>query len=110
MQPQGHVQVLLNMLAFKLNPQQALDAPRICIGAGMPDEGKVLDMTVYLEEGITEDVRDQLIAKGHKAVIVKGFGRSLFGRGQLIRASVDDGLQVYSGGSDLRGDGAAYPA
>jgi gamma-glutamyltranspeptidase/glutathione hydrolase len=55
-------------------------------------------------------VRDQLIAKGHEAVIVKGFGRSLFGRGQLIRATVDDGLQVYSGGSDLRGDGAAYPA
>ena len=110
MQPQGHVQVLLNMLAFKLNPQQALDAPRICIGAGMPDEGEVLDMTVYLEEGISEDVRDQLRVMGHKAVIMKGFERSLFGRGQLIRSSVDDGLQVFSGGSDLRGDGAAYPA
>ncbi|KAE9377426.1 acylase ACY 1, partial [Stipitochalara longipes BDJ] len=109
MQPQGHVQVLLNMLAFKLNPQQALDAPRICIGAGMPDEGEVLDMTVYLEEGIGEDVKDQLKALGHKAEIVKSFGRSLFGRGQLIRATVDDEIQVFSGGSDLRGDGAAYP-
>jgi len=110
MQPQGHVQVLLNMLAFKLNPQQALDAPRICIGAGMPDEGKVLDMTVYLEEGISEEAKDQLRAMGHKAEIVKGFGRSLFGRGQLIRSSIDDELQVFSGGSDLRGDGAAFPA
>jgi gamma-glutamyltranspeptidase/glutathione hydrolase len=110
MQPQGHVQVLLNMLAFKLNPQQALDAPRICIGAGMPDEGKVLDMTVHLEEGISEEVRDQLRGMGHKAEIMKGYGRSLFGRGQLIRSHFDDGMQVFSGGSDLRGDGAAFPA
>ncbi|KAL8684999.1 MAG: hypothetical protein Q9218_008031, partial [Villophora microphyllina] len=60
MQPQGHVQVLLNMLTFKYNPQAALDAPRICIGAGTPDQGKVLDRTVYLEEGIGEDVAKEL--------------------------------------------------
>jgi gamma-glutamyltranspeptidase / glutathione hydrolase len=110
MQPQGHVQVLLNMLTFGFNPQAALDAPRICIGAGMPDEGKVLDMTVYLEEGISEEVRDRLKSMGHQAEIVKDYGRSLFGRGQLIRSHVDDGIQVFSAGSDLRGDGAAYPA
>lgn len=110
MQPQGHVQVLLNMLTFKLNPQQALDAARICIGAGMPDEGKALDMTVHLEEGIAVEVRDQLRAMGHKAEIMKSYGRSLFGKGQLIRSHFDDGLQVFSAGSDLRGDGAAFPA
>ncbi len=110
MQPQGHVQVLLNMLTFGLNPQQALDAPRICIGAGFPDERKVLDMTVYLEEGIGEEVRDQLKRMGHEAEIVEGYGRSLFGRGQLIRSNFDDGMQVFSAGSDLRGDGAAFPA
>jgi gamma-glutamyltranspeptidase / glutathione hydrolase len=93
-----------------LNPQEALDSPRVCIGAGMPDEGKVLDMTVYLEEGISEEVRDQLKGMGHKAEIVNGYGRSLFGRGQVIRSSVDDEIQVFSGGSDLRGDGAAFPA
>ena len=57
--PQGHVQVLLNMLAFKMTPQAALDAPRICIGAGMPDAGNLFD-TVYLEEGISEKVADKL--------------------------------------------------
>lgn len=110
MQPQGHVQVLMNMLAFKFNPQAALDAPRVCIGAGMPDQGKVLDMTVHLEEGISEEVRDQLRAIGHKAEIVKSLKNELFGRGQLIRVHEDDGQIVYSAGSDPRGDGASYPA
>ena len=82
MQPQGHVQVLLNMLAFKMNPQEALDAPRICIGAGMPDQGGVLDMVVYLEDGISEETRDKLREMGHKVEIVTGMQRGLFGRGQ----------------------------
>jgi len=110
MQPQGHVQVLLNMLAFKYNPQAALDAPRICIGAGMPDVGKVLDPTVYMEEGISAQVADELKALGHSVEIVKGYGRGLFGRGQVIRCHVEDGRHVYSAGSDPRGDGAAFPA
>jgi gamma-glutamyltranspeptidase/glutathione hydrolase len=111
MQPQGHVQVLMNTLAFKLSPQAALDAPRLCIGAGMPsqDQGKVLDMTVHLEEGISETVRDELRALGHKAEIVMGMGSELFGRGQLIRVHQDDGQLVYSAGSDPRGDGASFP-
>ena len=109
MQPQGHVQVLLNMLVFKLNPQAALDAPRICIGAGMPDQGKVLDQTVYVEEGIGEDVVRELKKLGHEVQVVGGFQRGLFGRGQVIRCHVDDGKMVYSAGSDPRGDGAAFP-
>ena len=109
MQPQGHVQVLLNMLTFKYNPQAALDAPRMCIGAGMPDKGNVMDRTVYLEEGIEEDVVKGLRALGHQVEMVRGHGRGIFGRGQLIRCHVEDGRYVYSGGSDPRGDGAAYP-
>ncbi|KAI9684468.1 MAG: hypothetical protein M1829_002278 [Trizodia sp. TS-e1964] len=109
MQPQGHVQVLLNMLAFKLNPQAALDAPRICIGAGMPDQGKVLDRTVYLEEGISTETAAGLAALGHKVEVLGGWKRGMFGRGQVIRAHVEDGRTVYSAGSDPRGDGAAVP-
>ena len=109
MQPQGHVQVLLNMLTFGYNPQSALDAPRICIGAGMPDQGKVLDPTVYLEEGIGEDVARELEAKGHVVEMVESYNRGLFGRGQIIRCHVEEGKYVYSAGSDPRGDGAALP-
>lgn len=109
MQPQGHVQVLLNMLVFGLSPQAALDAPRICIGAGMPDQGKVMDRTVYLEEGFGEDVVAELTKMGHQVKMVSGYGRGMFGRGQLIRKHEEDGQIVYSAGSDLRGDGAAYP-
>ena len=109
MQPQGHVQVLLNMLVFKLSPQAALDAPRVCIGAGMPELGDVGDRTVYIEEGISEDVQQGLRKLGHKTEIVTGNARGLFGRGQIIRCHVEEGKRVYSAGSDPRGDGAAVP-
>lgn len=109
MQPQGHVQVLLNMLVFKHNPQAALDAPRFCVGAGMPDQGSLLD-TVFLEEGISEAVAEELRGMGHTVEIVRGFKRGLFGRGQVIRCHFEGGRHVYSAGSDPRGDGAAVAA
>ncbi|KAK3942823.1 nucleophile aminohydrolase [Diplogelasinospora grovesii] len=115
MQPQGHVQVLLNMLWFGMNPQVALDAPRICIGVSLPgkstDPSKKVDRTVYLEEGIPDAVADELRQMGHEVKMVKGMGRALFGRGQVITVNKDPvgGERVYSAGSDMRGDGAAAP-
>lgn len=111
MQPQGHVQVLLNMEVFGMNPQQALDAPRICIGAGMPEEGEKQMSVVYVEEGIDEAVVKVLKNMGHDVEIVDGWKRGRFGRGQVIRRHVDEetGQAVFSGGSDLRGDGMAIP-
>lgn len=111
MQPQGHVQVLLNQLVFGQTPQAALDAPRLCIGAGMPDEGDVFDASVSLEEGMSEEAIEGMKKLGHKVVVVKGMARSLFGRGQVIRWHVDpvEGMGVWSAGSDQRGDGAAVP-
>lgn len=108
MQPQGHVQVLLNMLAFKYHPQAALDAPRFCIGAGMPDKGDVLSK-VFLEEGISEEVMEQLQEWGHEVTMVSGFSRGMFGRGQVIRCHTENDQLVYSAGSDPRGDGASFP-
>lgn len=111
MQPQGHVQVLLNQLVFGHTPQEALDSPRVCIGAGMPDEGDVMDRTVYLEEGIPEATVQGMRKLGHQVQVVHGMSRALFGRGQVIRWHVDplEGVGVWSAGSDQRGDGAALP-
>lgn len=112
MQPQGHVQVLLGQVIAGLNPQQALDAPRICIGAGMPEAGKVLEWTVNVEEGMSEETIEGLKRLGHKVEVVKGWKRGMFGRGQIIRHTLDpvDGTGMWSAGSDMRGDGAAYAA
>lgn len=109
MQPQGHVQVLLNMLTFKHTPQTALDAPRMCLGAGTPDQGETMDQTVYLEEGIGIEVAEKLRAMGHKVEMASGYAGDPFGRGQVIRCHVEEGVLVYSGGSDARTDGAALP-
>ncbi|KAI5359433.1 putative nucleophile aminohydrolase, gamma-glutamyltranspeptidase, small subunit [Septoria linicola] len=111
MQPQGHVQVLLNQLVFGHTPQSALDAPRICIGAGMPDAGDVMDRTVYVEDGISAETVEGLRKLGHKVEVVRGHERSLFGRGQIIKWSVDpvEDQGVWSAGSDPRGDGHAVP-
>lgn len=109
MQPQGHVQTLLGQVIAGLSPQQALDAPRVCIGANSEGEGF---MTVSVEEGMPEETVEGLKRLGHKIEVVTGTERALFGRGQIIRWTVDpaEGKGVWSAGSDQRGDGAAYPA
>ena len=73
MQPQGHVQLLVNMLDFKLNPQAALDAPR-----WQWKEGKKID----LEPGFPKYIAEALIRKGHD--INMSFDSISFGRGQVI--------------------------
>jgi len=99
MQPQGHVQVAVGLLDDGAPPQAAVDRPRFCIepvdGAGM----------VVLEEGIPAATVQELQARGHNVVAnVGGFGRSLFGRGQVIRRDRDGSLVA---GSDPRADGCA---
>lgn len=110
MQPQGHVQVLLNMLAFGMTPQEALDAPRVCIGPDYADKTEGGKMLVNLEAGIGEDVLVALKEMGYTVRILDGKRRSIFGRGQVMRLKeeeVEEGckVRVWSGGSDLRGDG-----
>lgn len=115
MQPQGHVQVLLNLTRFGMAPQAAVDAPRVCIGVSLPgkstDPAKTVDTSVYLEEGIGADVAAALARLGHDVEVVRGMRRSLFGRGQVICVHRDpvDGTRCYAAGSDMRGDGCAGP-
>ncbi|KAL7796106.1 gamma-glutamyltranspeptidase [Trichoderma ceciliae] len=112
MQPQGHVQVLLGQIVGKLNPQQALDAPRICVSTGLPEPGKPLDWAVNVEDSMAPEVIEGLRQLGHNVVVVGGGPkRGMFGRGQIIRYTLDpvEKTPIWSAGSDMRGDGAAYP-
>lgn len=123
MQPQGHVQVLLNMLAFSYHPQAALDAPRFCIGATADSQDSKeahgagasnaaagnSKVVVFVEQGISDAAVHGLRRLGHTVKVLPGWQRAMFGRGQLIRCHYDNGVRVYSAGSDLRGDGMAIP-
>ncbi len=99
MQPQGHVQVVLGMVADGLNPQSALDSPRICLDAGTAGS------TVLLEDGIPIEVMARLADMGHPVRPIVGHGRASFGRGQIITRDSQSG--VLCGGSDPRADGMA---
>ncbi|TFK36827.1 gamma-glutamyltranspeptidase [Crucibulum laeve] len=114
MQPQGHVQVLLNILRG-FTAQAALDAPRFCISAGSPEtqnnatgDAGDINSEVYFEEGISTDTVDKLRAMGHDARFVTGFSRGMMGRGQVIQRIKDaSGVTVWAAGSDPRADGHA---
>lgn len=97
MQPQGHFQVMSAMLDDDLNPQEALDRPRWYVLDGRPD-GEVL-----LEEGIPVQTMARLAEMGHQVRPVSGHGRSVFGRGQIIRRDPYTG--VLFGGTEPRADG-----
>ncbi len=98
MQPQGHVQVLVNMVDYGLDPQRALDAPRFCIEDGTARGA------VALEEGIDGGVVEELRARGHTVRVVRGPARAMFGRGQIIRR--DEAGTLWAG-CDARSDGSA---
>jgi len=114
MQPQGHVQVLLNILRG-LTVQAALDAPRFCISASPPDAKKRNtgsvgngNSEVYFDEGFPEHTITALRAMGHDARNVTGFERSMVGRGQIIqKLKHPSGRLVWAAGSDPRADGHA---
>ncbi|KAJ6649887.1 Glutathione hydrolase-like YwrD proenzyme [Pseudolycoriella hygida] len=100
MQPQGHLQVISNMIDFGMNPQEALDAPRVQI-----DGGKVTGR-VLLEDGISEETAQILGQMGHKEPTVeRGWNRTDFGTGQIIVRNPKTG--VLCAGSDPRNDGHA---
>ncbi|CAF1059490.1 unnamed protein product [Rotaria sp. Silwood1] len=107
MQPQGHLQVLMNMLHYNMNVQSALDAPRFCIGPYIPNGiDEYVESEVYLEDGISQQVLEKLKSFGHKVKLVKGVDRSMFGRGQIIvKVPNDDNRLVWAAASDPRSDG-----
>jgi gamma-glutamyltranspeptidase/glutathione hydrolase len=109
MQPQGHIQVIMNMFVFGMNPQEALDSPRVCVETiGSDSVSKTGDL-IYLEEGMPEATVEGLKKLGHNVIVLTGHQRQQFGRGQIIRRSEEEGQLIWSAGSDQRGDGHASP-
>ena len=101
MQPQGHAQIVINIVDFKMNLQEAGDAPRIRhVGSSQPTGEKMLDGGyLSLENGISEIEINKLKKLGHKFQYDSGG----FGGYQAIM--LKDG--VYYGASDSRKDGQA---
>ena len=98
-QPQGHAQVIVNMVDYEMNPQQALNVPRFSIRDGTSGGA------VALEEGIDVEVMSTLSRMGHNIVPTSGLARMVFGRGQIIKRNPKTG--VLCGGTSPRADGLA---
>jgi gamma-glutamyltranspeptidase/glutathione hydrolase len=95
MQPQGHVQFLINLIDFKMNLQEGVDAPRARHMQGME---------VYLEEGISRKTASTLKEKGHR-IAQSASSVNQVGGGQAIY--LDRAQNVLLGASDRRKDGGA---
>ena len=101
MQPQGHAQIVVNIVDFQMNLQEAGDAPRIRhFGSSEPTgETMINGGFLSLESGIDERVRSELLKLGHNLKDEKGG----YGGYQAIM-NVDG---VYYGASESRKDGHA---
>ncbi|NUP95365.1 MAG: gamma-glutamyltransferase [Planctomycetaceae bacterium] len=102
-QPQGHVQIVLNLIDFQMNLQEAGDAPRILhdgssepTGERMSDGGRV-----FLESGYPQETLRELVQRGHSV----GTNVGDFGGYQAILW--DRARGVYIGASESRKDGCA---
>ena len=102
-QPQGHAQVLMNMIDFGMSPQQAGDQPRVAhTGSSDPWGDKSTDGgSLTLERGIEPETKLALIEMGHRVAP----GVSAHGGYQAIWRLEEP--RRYFGGSDPRKDGAA---
>jgi gamma-glutamyltranspeptidase/glutathione hydrolase len=103
MQPQGHAQIIVNMLDFGMNLQEAGDAARINhTGSSEPTGTTMTDGgVVHLESGFSAATRAELESRGHRL----GPSNGSFGGYQAIMFDKEQG--VYYGASEVRKDGQA---
>ena len=100
-QPQAHAQIIINMIDFGLNLQEAGDAPRIVHSGSSQPTGEVMTDggSLSIESGFGKQIEQELSNKGH---IIK-YQKGVFGGYQAIMFK--DG--VYYGASETRKDGQA---
>ena len=105
MQPQGHVQIVMNLVDFHMNLQEAGDAPRIQHEGSTEPTGQATAMRdggeLNLETGFSYDTVRALMRKGHRVIFADG----PYGGYQAIARDPASG--VYYGASESRKDGQA---
>jgi gamma-glutamyltranspeptidase/glutathione hydrolase len=105
MQPQGHVQILVNLIDFGMNLQEAGDAPRLHHDGSAEPTGQNTAMSdggvIELESGFSYETVRGLMQKGHTV----RFANGPYGGYQAIARDPETG--VYSGASESRKDGMA---
>ncbi|MCC6593427.1 MAG: gamma-glutamyltransferase [Xanthomonadales bacterium] len=105
MQPQGHAQIVINLVDFGMGLQEAGDAPRIHHDGSTDPAGQALPMNdggvVNLETGFPYETIRALMRKGHRIEYADG----PYGGYQAIRRDPQSG--VYTGASESRKDGQA---
>lgn len=103
MQPQGHAQIVVNLVDFGMNLQEAGDAPRIQHeGSSEPTGEKMTNGgDLYLESGFDYEVIRKLVQMGHKV------GYNIGGYGGYQAIMWDERNKVYLGASESRKDGQA---
>ena len=94
MQPQGHLQLISNMVDHGMDPQQAINALRFMVGNDQ----------ALLEEGVSPDTARELQQRGHKLGLMAGRSRVSIGGAQVIARDHNTG--VLQGGTEPRKDGA----
>ena len=104
MQPQGHAQIVVNLVDLGMNLQEAGDAPRFYHTEDNEPTGTVMrdGGVLHLESGIGQDVRQELLRRGHRIVEANGI---VFGGYQAIWRDPASG--VLFGASESRKDGCA---
>jgi len=103
MQPQGHAQIVVNLIDFKMNLQEAGDAPRMHhVGSSEPT-GELMTNggILYLENGFRWEVIQKLLSMGHT------IQWDLGGYGGYQAIMWDDKNKVWFGASESRKDGQA---
>lgn len=105
MQPQGHAQIVMNLVDFGMSLQEAGDAPRIHHDGSTDPAGQVVEMTdggvLNLETGFSYETIRALMRKGHRIQFADG----PYGGYQAIARDPETG--VYAGASESRKDGQA---
>ncbi len=103
-QPMGHVQIVMDVVDFGMNIQEAGDAPRINHEGSSEPTGEGMELTggtITLESGYPYEVIRELMQKGHQV----GYMNGVYGGYQAIRW--DPVRKVYFGASESRKDGQA---